>query len=273
MRNESIGAGLFVLAIIAVISVGVFAIAYYDTVPAGHVGVTDTFGEVGKEILNPGFHGTGVFTSTIPVNIQVRKAEYVASAASKDLQTVTTGIAINYRVQASSAATIYQELGLNFQDTIIQPVVQEAVKSITAQYTAEELITKRSLVKEGISARLVEKVQSQGLIVTEVSITEFKFSDQFNTAIESKVRAEQDALRAVRDLDRIRTEAEQKVTQARAEADSLRVQRQEITSDLLELRRIENQAKFIERWDGILPTVIAGDSGLLFNMNAAGTLS
>ena len=136
--------------------------------------------------------------------------------------------------------------------------MKESFKAAAARYTAEELISKREALKTEVRNYLRERLQVYGIVVVELSITDFEFSQEFNKAIESKQTAEQNALRAKRDLDRIRVEAEQKIASARAEAEALRLQRQVVSPELIELRKIEAQIKAIEKWDGKLPSVTGG---------------
>jgi regulator of protease activity HflC (stomatin/prohibitin superfamily) len=141
---------------------------------------------------------------------------------------------------------------------VIDPAIKESFKAGAARYTAEELISKREQLKTEVRNYLRERMAVYGINVVELSITDFEFSQEFNRAIESKQTAEQNALRAKRDLDRIKVEAEQKITSARAEAEALRLQRQVISPELLELRKIEAQMKAIDKWDGKLPNVTGG---------------
>jgi regulator of protease activity HflC (stomatin/prohibitin superfamily) len=157
------------------------------------------------------------------------------------------------------AANLYKNVGINYPVTIIAPAIQESIKSVTANYTAEELITKRQDVSTEVKQRLDSKVEPYGIIVDNFNIVNFEFSQGFNAAIEQKQTAEQLALKAQRDLERVKIEAEQKVANAKAEAESLKVQRQEITPELLELRQIEVQSRAIEKWNGQLPTYSGGN--------------
>jgi regulator of protease activity HflC (stomatin/prohibitin superfamily) len=129
------------------------------------------------------------------------------------------------------------------------------VKAVTARYTAEELITKRPAVSEEMRATLSERLRAYNIHVDAFSIVGFSFSKIFMEAIESKQTAEQLALKAKRDLDRIKIEAEQKITAAQAEAESLRLQRANISIDLIELRKVEANLRAIDKWNGILPQV------------------
>jgi regulator of protease activity HflC (stomatin/prohibitin superfamily) len=153
---------------------------------------------------------------------------------------------------------LYSNIGLNYNERIIDPAVKESFKAAAARYTAEELISKREALKTEVRNYLRDRLKVFGIIVVELSITDFEFSQEFNKAIESKQTAEQNALRAKRDLDRIRVEAEQKIASARAEAESLRLQRQVISPELIQLRQIEAQIKAIEKWDGKMPNVTGG---------------
>jgi len=194
--------------------------------------------------------------------VRIQKSEGDGAAASKDLQQVHTKVAVNYHLNPAHVALIYGEVGdLDAVETrLILPAVQEAVKAATARYTAEELVAKRAEVRDAIRSALVERLGKHDIIVDEFSIVNFDFSRSFNEAIEAKTTAEQLKLKAERDLQRIRVEAEQKVASAEAEAKALAVQKQQVTSELLRLREIENQRSAIEKWDGKLPTYVTGGS-------------
>ncbi|MDD4357450.1 MAG: prohibitin family protein, partial [Smithellaceae bacterium] len=188
----------------------------------------------------------------------VQKITTKTEAASRDLQVVQTTMVLNYNLEPSKAGSMYSNIGLNYNERVIDPAVKESFKAAAARYTAEELISKREALKTEVRNFLRDRLQGFGVVVVELSITDFEFSQEFNKAIESKQTAEQNALRAKRDLDRIRVEAEQKIASAKAEAESLRLQRQVISPELIQLRQIEAQIKAIEKWDGKLPNVTGG---------------
>lgn len=231
----------------------------FAIVPAGSRGVITTFGKVSPEVLDEGLHFRVPIAQTVHLmDVRIQKGEGSGDAASRDMQQVHTSVALNYHVNPADAANVFRDLGQNIGDRIIVPAVQEAVKAATAQYTAEELIAKRPEVRDRIRSLLVERMTRHGVVVDEFSIVNFAFSKSFNEAIEAKTTAEQLKLKAERDLQRIRVEAEQKITQAKAEAESLAVQKQQVTTELIRLREIENQRKAIEKWDGRLPQVTGG---------------
>ena len=148
--------------------------------------------------------------------------------------------------------------GLDVDAKIINPRVQEILKASTASFSAEELISKREDVKNKISTTLTSELNKYHIIVDGISITDFKFSNTFNEAIEAKSTAEQLKLKADRDLERIKVEAEQKIASARAEAESLRLQKDNVSDNMVKLRQIEMNQKAIEKWDGKLPNVNSG---------------
>jgi len=228
-------------------------------VGAGERGVVLNFGAVQGDVLGEGLHfRTPVMQEVVPMDVKVQKSLTNAAASSADLQEVSSEVALNYHIVQDKANIVYQSIGVQFKERIIDPAVQEVVKAVTAKYSAEELITKRPAVSEAMRANLAERLLVHNIAVDAFSIVGFSFSKIFMEAIESKQTAEQLALKAKRDLDRIKIEAEQKVTAARAEAESLRLQRANISLDLIELRKIEANLKAIEKWNGILPQVTGG---------------
>ncbi|MBN2755095.1 MAG: prohibitin family protein [Candidatus Goldbacteria bacterium] len=222
----------------------------------GERGVMLNFGAVEDKVLNEGIHfRIPVMQSIVTLDVKVQKAMTETIAASADLQDVTSTVALNYHIIPDKANKVYQELGIQFKDRIIDPAILEVVKAVTARYSAEELITKRPIVGEEMRLKLEERLRPYNIAVDAFSIVAFSFSKVFTEAIENKQTAEQLALKAKRDLERIKIEAEQKITAARAEAESLRLQKANISADLIELRKIEANMKAIEKWNGILPNV------------------
>lgn len=226
---------------------------------AGERGVLLNFGAVQDTVMNEGLHFRMPIKQTVAImDVKVQKAVTDAAAASSDLQDVTSSVALNYHVIPDKANVVYQTIGVQFKERIIDPAIQEVMKAVTAQYTAEELITKRPAVSEAMRAALAERLLAYNIAVDTFSIVSFSFSKVFTEAIEAKQTAEQLALKSKRDLERIKIEAEQKITAAKAEAESLRLQRANISPDLIELRKIEANLKAIEKWNGILPQVTGG---------------
>ena len=245
------GGGVASIAMVLVL--GVILFNSFEVVGAGERGVVfSKFGGVQEGVLGEGLRFKIPFIQTIiPVDVRIQKSETDASASSKDLQTVHSRIALNYHIAPDLASQVYQQVGTLFKERLIDPSVQEAVKAATAQFTAEELITRRGEVSTLIKEMLAERLVPRNIVVDEFNIVDFNFSEVFNMAIEAKQTAEQQALKAQRDLERIKIEAEQKITEAQAEAESQRLQRETITETILRLRAIE-------KWNGVLPQVTSG---------------
>ncbi|WP_211923334.1 prohibitin family protein [Pseudoduganella ginsengisoli] len=257
--------GLAIAAIIVLFMLTPFAI-----VPAGHRGVLTTFGKPSEQVYDEGLHFRWPLAQAMHlVGVAIEKGEGEGDAASKDLQRVQTRVAINYHVKPEAAVAVYRDLGNQPGERIIVPAVHEAVKAVTARYTAEELISKRAVVRDDIVAALKERMSRHGLVIDEFSIISFNFSKTFDEAIEAKTTAEQLKMKAERDLQRIEVEAQQKVARAKAEADALALQRQQVTPELLRLREVENQAKAIEKWDGHMPSTMTGNAVPFINVPAA----
>jgi regulator of protease activity HflC (stomatin/prohibitin superfamily) len=267
MNTRSLATGTIVgVGIMAIIALVVLFNAH-TVVDAGTRGVLKTFGEV-TGVFEEGLHfRTPFVTSVVSVDVKTRRYESNSSAASRDLQIVTTQVVLNYHPDPATVGTLVRDIGVDYEPKVIDPAIQESVKAATARFTAEELITQRPLVSESIKEVLGTRLTPRGIIVEDLSITEFNFSPEFSKAIEAKQVAEQDALRAERELRRVQIESQQQVaranaqaeaqlTVAKAEAEGLRLQRDVITSALLQLR-------FIEKWDGVLPRFNAGNGGLV----------
>lgn len=231
---------------------------FFFIVQTGTRGVVLRLGAVNR-VESEGMHMKFPFIETVVhMTIRVQKETTKTEAASKDLQSVHTTIVLNYNLDAKKAGDVYRELGADYSGKVIDPVVKEGFKAAAARYTAEDLISKREALKNEVREYLKSRLTTFGIDVVELSITDFDFSPEFSKTIESKQVAEQLALKAKRDLDRIRVEAQQKIATAQAEAESLRIQRQVISPELIKLRQVEAQIKAIDKWDGHLPNVTGG---------------
>ena len=236
------------------------------TVGAGEQGVQLRFNAVTGKVLDEGLYFRIPFIEKIKkMDVKIQKVETEADSSSKDLQIVDSTIALNFHVDPVKVADLYREVGVNFGSRIISPAIQESVKAGMAQFTAEELITKRPEVREAIKFALRDKLGIRGIIVDEFNIVNFNFSDSFDAAIEAKVTAEQSALEAKNKLEQIKFEAEQKITTAKAEAEAIRIQAQAITQqggkDYVNLQAVS-------KWNGVLPVqMIPGGTVPFINLS------
>lgn len=244
-------------------------------VPAGTSGVVVTMGKVGDHALDSGLHFRIPFVqSVVMMNNKIQKCEVESNSVSKDLQTVSSAVAVNFHITSDSASNIYKTIGEQYQDTVLQPAIQEAVKSISAQYTAEELITKRTAVGDEIGSALTEKVSDYGIIIDKFNIVNFEFSEEFNIAIEQKQVAEQNYLKA-------QTEKEQQIMEAEADAKKQVIAAEAEAEATLKKAEAEAEAnekinaslngniltyQQIQKWDGKYPSVVSSDSSVLIDI-------
>lgn len=240
---------------VALLLIVAISIASITIVPAGHKGVTLNMGAVTGAVMNEGINFKIPFVQNAEI-IDVRVKKYESkdnSSASKDLQTIKSSIAVNYRVNQDHVADLYQKIGMSYESTVINPAISECIKSVTSRYTAEELITKRTEVSEEMKNFLQKKLSEKYILVDSFNIINFDFTDAFNTAIEEKQIAEQNALKAKYDLERIKTEAEQAVTKAKGEAKAMKLKNEQISQNIIYL-------EFIDKWDGKMPTYYGSDN-------------
>lgn len=196
---------------------------------------------------------------------RVQKEETEASAASKDLQTVKAVVAVNYTLNSASVGQLYAALGTDYKVRVVDPAIQEAIKAATAKYTAEQLIAERPAVQDEMVRLLSERLTPYYISISDISVIDFDFSDSFNAAIESKVTAEQEALQAKNQLERVKYEAEQRVTAAKAEAEAIRIQAQAITQ---QGGKEYVSLKWVEKWNGELPaTMLSEGATPLINLS------
>ncbi len=257
-----------ILGVIAVVLIW----GSFGTVSAGNTGIKTRFSKV-VGTVNPGLYfKIPLMDSVSAMNTQTQKEQVDAEAASSDLQTVHATVAVNYNVNESKVGELFTNIGVNYGTKVIDPAIQEAVKSSTAKYTAEELITKRPEVTDSIKSELTSKLSLSGISVTGVSIVNFDFSATFNAAIEAKVTAEQDALAAKNKLAQVQYEAQQTVASAQAQAEAIKIQTEAITNgggqSYVQLQSIKVQQSAVDKWNGVLPTqMIPGSTVPFINLN------
>ncbi len=263
------GAKILISAVIILIIIAVVASASVKIVDAGNRGVLTQWNavDIKNAPLDEGIHFLVPFQDDI-VQIEVRTQKYDAQtrSASKDLQTVQTTVTVNYHADQERVHILYKEIGLDYENRVIQPAIEETVKQVTANYNAEELITKRPLVKADIENAIRERLEVFNVKTEVISITDFDFSDLFSKAIESKVEAEQKAQKAENDLIRIEVEARQleaqaeglasaNIAEARGESEAISIINQALSNNPYYIEWLKTQA-----WDGKLPLVVGEGS-------------
>ena len=272
-----------VLAVIAVIGV-VVATSVFVRVPSGYRGVLMTFGKVEDKVLQEGLNYKVPFSQTVVLmNVQIQKAESTEATVTRDLQEVATTVAVNFRLNPSKVNEIYKDLREDYVARVIKPNIEESLKAVTADFRAEELVTKRAEVKATFDDILVKRLSVFNIDVISVSLTDFQFSASFSQAIEAKVIAEQMALQAKNTLEQIRYEAQQQIIQAeaaknatiaRAEGDAFaQIIQANATAKSIKLITEQMTAEYsqylwLQQWDGQLPVVYSGDGqGLILDIS------
>ena len=267
-----------VIGLTAVISL----FASFSTVPVGSTGVVVTLGQTQSMTLGEGFHIKAPYiTHIVSMDNRIQKQEVSAAATSKDLQAVSTTIDVNFHLSPGNSNSMYQTIGQNYSEILLAPAIQESVKNVMAQYSAEQLITQRSTVSISIREELENRMTEYGVIIDEFNITNFQFSAEFDAAIEAKQVAEQNKLKAQTEKEQriieaeaaarekeVAAEAEANATlaKANAEAEAIRVKaeaeaeanqklNQSLTSGILDYQAIQ-------RWNGEYPTVMGGENTL-----------
>ena len=234
---------------------------FYFVIAPSERGLVMRLGTLNETVYGEGFHWKLPFLDTVKyADLHIDKADGDARSASKDLQNVETKISVNYQINEISILNLFRTVGVDhsrLEETLLAPAIQESVKSATAKYTAEELITKRELVRSDIETALKEKIEKYGVNIVQVNIINFEFSNSFDASIEAKVKAEQDALAQKNKLEQIKYEAQQQIERAKAEAETIRIQAEAIQkqggAEYIQL-------KWIDKWNGQLPSTSLGTS-------------
>ena len=263
-----------------VIGLIIFLILFFGSwviIPSGHRGVITNFVRVSYNIMSEGFHfkvpiwddihKVSVSTQTVHFDNKQKKGDETEQsslfAASKDLQDVQIAVVVNYHQSPEKVNKIFQQYASVYQPNVIEPIIRESVKSRSALFTAEELVTKRLQFSDEVSKLLSEKLAEKDAIFERFNVVNFEFSESFAQAIEAKVTAEQQALQAKNKLEQVKFEAEQRITAAKAEAEAIRIQAQAITQ---QGGREYVNLKWVEKWNGNLPNTVLGDAIPLVNI-------
>lgn len=258
----------------ALLAAGI-ALSSFSVVSAGHTGVVSTFGQVSEDVLQEGFHFKAPWQKVTKMDNRIVKLEVSTEAFSSDLQTVSVNLAVNYRVDTNMSYSIVKNVGTQYEDVMITPAVNEVMKSIMAQYTAEQSITNRNIISTALLEELNSKLADSGIHVSDINIIDFDFSDVYVAAIESKQVAEQEKLRAKIEQEQLTMEKEsdaaRRVIDAEAAAEVARIEAEaaayagekeatanekiaaSLTAPLIEYYKVQ-------QWDGKLPTVSGSDS-------------
>lgn len=267
MNNQK-GSILLGIIVGVIVLIMIIVFASITTVPTGYVGVKTRFGQVQNDTIQEGLNFKVPFIEGIvKIDCRTQKTDYEMEASSKDLQKISNvKIAVNYSVDKQKANILYREVGKDFKTVIIEPAIYETMKTAIANYTAEELVTKRQEVSILAQNTLIDKLKDRGINVTSLSMTDLSFSKEFDEAIEKKQVVEQQTQQAKYELEKAKVENQKKIENAKAEAEVMKQQNNQITDKTLELKRLEIQQSLIQKWNGQLPSTTLGNNIPMLNI-------
>jgi prohibitin 2 len=254
MSKQSIArlVGVAILLLAAVIG----AASGTYIVPAGHRGVLVTLGKVSPAFKPEGFgFKTPFVTTVVPVSVRQRTAEMSSAVISKDLQEVRTQMKVLYRIPEQSAVQIYQQFKGDPFTSLIQPRVDEAIKEVTKEHTAQQIVQERASIKKRTLESAQRKVGNL-LTLVDVVVEDIALSGNLEAAIERKMVQEQEANKAVFEQQKAQIDAQIAIVRARGEAESISIRGEALAKnpELIDL-------EIVRKWNGRTPRVVGGESG------------
>lgn len=254
--SKFISAGICALGLVLIV------VSCVTSVPTGHTGVVTTFGKVENYTFEAGLHLKSPLSEVTYMDNRMQKGSLNMSSFSSDIQEVSVTYTINYQIQKQNAQKIYKTIGKDYYNTVITPCILESLKTITAQYTAENLISSRAKLAQEVETILAEKLEQYNVVLVSTAIEDMDFTDAFTNAVEEKQVAAQNKLKA-------ETEAEQKIVEAKAEAEAKLIAAeaeakanqtisQSLSDDIL-------YQQWLEKWDGKLPQVAGSDANVIID--------
>ena len=286
-KDGKVAGGRIVLVVIIAILALSVVLGSVVVVPAGHTGVVLTLGRVSDIVLQEGMHFKIPFAQqVILINNRIVKLEVETQAFSKDLQTVSAKLAVNYRIDKGMSQTIYRNVGNAYESVLVVPAVHEVLKAVVAEYTASTLVADRSSVSVELDNNMKEKLADSGIVVEDFNIIDWDFSDEYIAAIEQKQVAEQNLIKTRTEQEQAvviaEATAKQKVIAAQAAAEAAVIEAEAKAKQIAveadaqaeanrKLAESLNQSiidyEKINKWDGKLPTVQAGSGGALIGID------
>lgn len=259
---------IIIIGVIAALVLIILA-GCFSSIPTGCVGIKTRFGKAQEGVMQEGLNFKLPFIEKIvQIDCRTKKIETISEASTKDLQTVNTSIAVNYNVNKDDANKLYREVGKEYETIIISPAILESIKSTMAQYTAEELITKRSEVSAKIQTTLNGKISGRGFKITEFNVTNINFSNEYNKAIETKAVKQQEVVSAQAELEKQEILNKKEISIAEKDAKVMELQNSQVTDKTLELKKLEVMQQYIDKWNGIMPqTMVGDDANPIINLN------
>ncbi len=260
---------IFLIGLTLILVIGLIILFAGTTiVPTGHIGVITLYSKVQSEYLDAGFHWIKPFVEKVhDVDIRTQKYANTVEGSAKDLQIVNITMSVNYQIKPEKVTELYEKVGKDYATIVLNPALQSSLKASMAQFTAEEMITKRAEVANTITKELNDNLANYFLI-SAVNLENIDFTEEYNKAIEAKTTNQQNAEAEKAKLEITKVQNEQKINTAEAEAKIRELQSQSVTDKSLEQLKLEIQREMIQKWNGQFPTTMLGDNpNMLFNLN------
>lgn len=263
--NKQINQKVFGIPIVILAMLVCFLITCnpFVMVGPGERGIKIRLGEVQPESYGEGLHIIFPFIQKFKtMNVKTQRTELPTSVYTKDIQQAKITYVINFNVQPQNVNKLFQEVGMDYQRTILIPVVEGTIKDIIGKWNAQDLIANREKATGDILFKLQNQLKDNYINVTDFQMTEINYSDVFERAIESKVTAEQEALKAKNKTVQVQEEAKQKVIAAEAEAKSMAIRAQALSQN-----KSLVQYEAVQKWDGKMPQYMLGGSVPFINVS------
>lgn len=256
-----------VLGVVIALAVVILLTSMFYEIPAGNIGVVLRFGAVNR-VAYPGMNVKLPFFEHVTLmNVRTQKDEVQATAMSENLQVVTSQIAVNYHLDGNRAKEVFESVGSDYANIIVAPAIQNTFKAVTAQFTAEELITKRDEVRMKAENELTKQLEPYFIVVENFNIVNFDFSAEYQQAIESKQVAQQQVETSKQKLAQAEIDAQTVIAQAKGQADA-----QKALNQTGALTDAYLQYLFLTKWNGILPQVMTSGSDMMIDISRFLTL-
>lgn len=248
---------VLLLGLLSLVSCG------FETIDTGHRGVFTRYGKVDHEnVLKEGFHTYNPFTYTLhELDIRTNKWEGEIQAYSKDSQTIVVKYAFNLAPREEVISKLYEKYGTGYIEKVVPYKVESRLKNVIGQHEAMEIVSKRAEITQAMNKYLAETLEPEGFFFSGLELSNLDFDDAFENAVREKVVATQNALKAENETARIREESKQKVIEAQAEAESMKIRSQALSQNK---NLVEYEA--VQKWNGVLPITMLGNSTPFINI-------
>ena len=238
------GVGQRILVLAAAIFALIFFFSCVISIPTGHVGVLTLFGKVTGETLGEGIHIINPLKAVQKLSIQTQSVKESANVPSNEGLILALDTSLLFHLDRGKAAEVFQKVGPNYAEKIVEPTLRAAIRASTSAHTANALYTNaRELVQTQIQEQLTSELAPRGVIVENILLRDVQLPAMLKSSIEAKQQAEQDALRMNFILQKEKQEAERKRIEAQGIADFQKIVAAGISPQLLEWKGIEATEK------------------------------